>query len=256
MKYIKDSNFIILCPSRSGSTMLVHLLRSHPEVWCNGEVFLNNYKIGALEGIYRKKISANNSLTEILENELKHDIIKFTYKYALDPQGRRVSGFKFKLDEYYLNEFRDIKNIILQDTDFKIIFLTRKNLFDRYISWYVANYISKTTLVIAQDNMPQLKKVTIDPQKCLANFHKISVLQKAIRAELHNHRVLDIFYEDLIAAPNETQEKICNFLEVKVRKLCTPTKKIITQTMDELISNYNELKNFFQYTDFKHLLKS
>jgi LPS sulfotransferase NodH len=253
--YLKDSNFVILCPSRSGSTMLVHLLRSHPQIWCNGEIFLNDNKVGALAGEYRKKILNNKLLLKKLENELERDIVKFTYKYAFDPQGKDLAGFKFKIDEYFIDEFRNIKNIIHQDTDLKILFLTRRNLLERYISWYVANYISKKTIITDKKAIPELPQINIPTQKCLENFHTILSLQKRVRDELDNHRVLEVFYEDLIEAPHQEHSKICAFLDVKQKKLHTPTQKIITKSMEKLIGNYLELKNFFQYTEFAYLFE-
>jgi len=35
----RDNIYMITCPARSGSTMLVHLLRSHPDIISHDEVF-------------------------------------------------------------------------------------------------------------------------------------------------------------------------------------------------------------------------
>ena len=45
----RDNGFMITCPARSGSSMLVHLLRSHPEICAHDEVFSPD-KVRGLSG--------------------------------------------------------------------------------------------------------------------------------------------------------------------------------------------------------------
>ena len=80
--FLKDSSFIISCAARTGSTMLVHMLRSNPEIMCHGEVF--NYRnIGGLMGSY-------NSLRESAEHDkalldlYRKDPNTFLYKVVFD----------------------------------------------------------------------------------------------------------------------------------------------------------------------------
>src|SRR5207249_6431079 len=48
------NGFMITCPARSGSSMLVHLLRSHPEICAHDEVFSPD-KVRGLSGKYLQK---------------------------------------------------------------------------------------------------------------------------------------------------------------------------------------------------------
>src|SRR5436190_4214546 len=47
----RDNGFMITCPARSGSSMLVHLLRSHLEICAHDEVFSPD-KVRGLSGKY------------------------------------------------------------------------------------------------------------------------------------------------------------------------------------------------------------
>ena len=50
----RDNGFMITCPARSGSSMLVHLLRSHPEICAHDEVFSPD-KVRGLSGKYLQR---------------------------------------------------------------------------------------------------------------------------------------------------------------------------------------------------------
>ncbi|WP_017325326.1 sulfotransferase [Synechococcus sp. PCC 7336] len=247
--YLKDDIFVILCPARSGSTMLVHLLRSHPDIWCNGEIFLHNGKIGALVGNYHQKMLKNPVLRQSLEEDRK-DLSKFIYKYAFDSQGRKVAGFKFKHDEFYLSDFVDISQFILRDKDIKIVYLVRENLLKRYLSWYVANYITKITLVADERQRPKVSQVHLDPLECLKDFKKVLDWQESIKQKLDRHRMLEITYEELISKPKDSHQDLCEFLGVSDRRLYTETKKIVQTHVSNVIENYHELKEYFQNTQF------
>ena len=47
MGSFRDNIYMITCPARSGSTMRVHLLRSHPDICSHDEVFSS----GTLDGM-------------------------------------------------------------------------------------------------------------------------------------------------------------------------------------------------------------
>ena len=51
MIHLRNTKFIISCPARSGSTMLLHLLRSNPASLCHGEVF-GGERLGHVSGRY------------------------------------------------------------------------------------------------------------------------------------------------------------------------------------------------------------
>ncbi len=227
--------------------MLVHLLRSHPEIWCNGEIFLNGGKVGALIGTYRQKSLKDERIWPLLEKEQKN-VEKFIYKYAFDNQGKKVAGFKFKHDEFYLKKFSSVKKVILDDPDIKILYLSRKNLLERYFSWYMVNHITNITLVREGDDCPVTKPVRLDPKECEADFKKVFDWEQATRRDLAGHRLLDIVYEDLVINPEDNYRKICEFLGVSYRPMSTPTKKIVEKDVSQLIGNYNELKTYFRGT--------
>src|SRR6056297_3457234 len=141
--YFRDNMFMISCPARSGSTMLVHLLRSHPDIWCNGEVFGTDPVQGLL-GSHVQRSQLYENYWEDITLQRDRDPARFLYKYVLDTQARSVAGFKLKSDEMLAPQYEEICNVVASDTDLKIILLHRNNLLDRYVSHRVAMHTGVT----------------------------------------------------------------------------------------------------------------
>src|SRR5205814_3731280 len=93
MSSYRDNIYMITCPARTGSTMLVHLLRSHPELCSHCEVF-SPKRITGITGSYLKKSREQADFIERLSRERDSDPIKFLYKIVLDLQVKKAVGFK------------------------------------------------------------------------------------------------------------------------------------------------------------------
>jgi hypothetical protein len=81
--------------------MLVHLLRSHPEICAHDEVFSPD-KVRGLSGKYLQRSREEPGFIEWLSAERYRDPIRFLYKFVLDPDGKKAVGFKLKHDELVL----------------------------------------------------------------------------------------------------------------------------------------------------------
>jgi hypothetical protein len=125
--------------------MLVHLLRSHPEICSHGEL-LSPGKIRGITGTYSIKHRAEPEFLDRLSAERDQDPIKFLYKIALDLQGKKAVCFKLKYGELILPEFKTLRDEIVSDTDFQIIHLRRENLLRRYLSHFIADHITHVRL--------------------------------------------------------------------------------------------------------------
>src|SRR5207247_5050644 len=140
----RDNIYMITCPARTGSTMLVHLLRSHPEICSQCEVLLTK-RITGITGTYLKKSREQADFIERLSRDRDSDPIKFLYKIVLDLQGKKAVGFKLKHDELVLPEYKALRDEIAADLDFRIINLYRENLLRRFLSNYIVNIVTHTT---------------------------------------------------------------------------------------------------------------
>jgi len=100
--------------------MLVHLLRSHPDIISHDEVFSSG-TLGGITGTYLIKRRQEPDFAERMAAVRDRDPIKFLYKIVLDLQGKKAVCFKLKHDELILPEYKVLRDEIVNDADFRII---------------------------------------------------------------------------------------------------------------------------------------
>jgi len=250
----RDNIFMITGPARTGSTLLVHLLRSHPEICSHSEVF-SPTKITGLTGTYLEKSRNEPDLFERLSAERDRDPIKFLYKIALDLQGKKVVGFKLKHDELVLPEYRGLRDEIAGDPDFRIIHLRRENLLRRFLSWYIANHITHLTLAIGPQNIPEVPPVRLDPNECQRDFETTLKWEKEFRGLFATHKSFFISYEELVAGNDDKIFALLSFLQVTPQKLTTTTKRLGNEDLRRAIANFDELRAHFAGSRFAHFFE-
>lgn len=229
--------------------MLVHLLRSHPNIWVNGEVFGAD-RVTGLAGVYARKTRQDESYVDFFKEERDANPERFLYKYALDPQGRQCVGFKLKSDELVQRKYKVIRDLVISDTDIKIIHLDRRNLLARYLSWHVAVHVTGVTLVTDENSKPKIEPVFLDIEECKMNFDQMLKRQNSMRHLFRKHRSVEIEYGDIVDNIEECSNRLCDFLDVGRRLLTTPTLKIIDNDLRNSISNYDEIVEHFRDTDY------
>lgn len=248
---------MITCSSRTGSTFLVHLLRSHSEIMCYGEIY-SIPKPNGLAGRYADLIRDNPAYLDYIRDYRDGDLTRFLYKIAFDSQDRRISGFKYKYGQLETPALETATTQIIQDTDIKIIHLVRRNLLARYLSQYIANKVTGFTMRLQNDEMPDIPPVMLDPQACEKDFDKAMNHQAKYRNVFSAHPIFSIFYEDLLEEPSKSKviSELLSFLEVSDSPLSSPTQKIIQKPMSEAISNYTQLCDYFSFGPYAHLFQN
>ena len=88
--------FMIACAARTGSTMLVRTLRSHPALLMHGEVW-GEHMVG-LDGPLARECEADPAAFEALQHaRFEHPAA--CMRRFLDAHGAQAVGFKLKFDE-------------------------------------------------------------------------------------------------------------------------------------------------------------
>jgi hypothetical protein len=229
--------------------MLVHLLRSHPEICSHSEVFTPN-RITGITGTYLKKSRQQPDFLEKLSRERDRDPIKFLYKIVLDLQGKKVVGFKLKHDELVLPEFKVLRDEVVADLDFRIIHLRRENLLRRFLSHYLANRITHTTLAVQGQHVPDVPPVRLDPLECQRDFETTLKRDAEFRELFARHRSFSLSYEEMVTRDPEKMAALLEFLGVSPRELTTTTKKLGNDNLRSAISNFDELRSYFAGSSF------
>jgi hypothetical protein len=246
---LRSGLFMITCAARTGSSMLVNLLQSHPQITCHMEIF-NPKRVEGFYGSYRKALS--DPAYEERMRALRHNDPKtFIYKIAFDPQGRRCVGFKFKYDEFILPVFSGTREILIGDRDINIVHLRRRNLLKRYLSWFVVNKVTGKTMRTVREAEIESPPVVLNPDECRKNFEETERREANAREIFRDHRVFELAYEDLTnELADATVDQLQKFVGVGVRSLRTVFAKLSKDQLSKEISNYSELRKTFAGTRY------
>ncbi len=233
----KTKKFIVLGQSRTGSTLLVDLINCHPEIQCEGELL--QYDWGYMPSEFMCKVLGY------------YPYPFFNYRYKLS-KGNVVYGFK--LFVYHLKKsHKKIKK--MTDDGWKIIYLQREGLLRQVVSAQIAK----------QTKTWHTKKGQDDPEY---QVHlPISLLQQGLSDRqqwclrenlcLKDREYLKVVYEKELensSRHQETAEKIFRYLGVDPCPVNSEFCKTDSRPYKEIISNYDEVIQFFQNSSFKNFL--
>jgi hypothetical protein len=227
--------YIISCAARTGSSMLVHLLGSHPQVLSHGELF-GHANVGGLAGRWQQRRTSEPWLRDRLLAWREEDPASFLQEVAFDAQGRRAVGFKFKTDEAFRPEFAEALRLIAGDPSIAVIHLRRRDLLAQYVSHQVVlrggpRFVREPDVVV--------RRFRIDVAAALRQAKDV-VSRDAAAAETYAaHPSIEVEYESIDTAA------ICRFLGVEPRRLTTPTRRIIPDYR-VVLENYDEAVAAFE----------
>jgi LPS sulfotransferase NodH len=234
------SKYVVLCEGRTGSNYLRSLLNGSPFIQDHGEVF-------------------NPNKNMIIEKEYikRHGWESYFYSHFMVCDDILASGIKLKYDQLSLMRSdsrktnRNLMELLLQRTDIKIIHLKRKNLLNLLVSRKIAKSTGQWMLT-DEKNRVNSKTMHINLNQCLNSFKQIEYKQDLVEKRFVNHEKIDVYYEDLVQNPTGTVKTILNFLhhEIPLYEIKSHVLKQNKQSLDEIIDNYNELKEYFDLTEW------
>jgi len=214
--------FIVLTRSRSGSSFLMSLLASHPNIKTYGEYF--------------RRLN-NRSYQDMLD-------------YVFSPKFRQIKavGFKIFYNHPYDTNSDDFWSYLASINDLKIIHLIRKNFLRTFISRKIAD-ITDQWFLCGNKFYDKEVRLTINPQELQNSYNKYQNLQRQRIALFDSRQVLEIFYEEMIADLDSQFHTITSFLNVP---FIIPKSNLIKQNariLREIVENYDELRVYFRGTE-------
>lgn len=251
---MRNDMFMITCAARTGSTLLQSYLRSHPDTTMHGEVY-TTHRTSDLAGKFNVLIRDTKS-NEELTRWRDANQTAFLYKYIYESQGKKAVGHKLKHDELLLPKFAETRECLRRDTDIKIIHLYRKNLFERFVSWWVVNHVTGITMLTDTSKDPEFKPTVIPIAACQKNFND-TIAHYNIFSELFSkHRVLEMTYEDLIGPDRESVlANLMVFLEIDNLKLSSTLRKITPKDLRLVVANLDEIVDHFTGTKYEQFFE-
>lgn len=230
------TRFVLLANYRSGSTLLASLLNSHPEVFCDGEIFYPFIVGGPRSG---KMLSP-------------HAYVRGRENFS---RGNTAYGFDLKLDQLSKvnsqclhGPFGDLV-ARLHGEGWKLVHLSRRNLFRQCLS----NHLARARRVWHQTEEVGLGAQRIEPEdlwRQMVRFEKLAALETECLRDLPR---LELVYErDLLAAENhgETAGRVFAHLGLGPAPVKTALRKVSAPHPARDVLNYEELAAFIRGTRF------
>jgi hypothetical protein len=231
--------FMIACAARTGSTMLVRTLRSHPALLVHGEVW-GDAMVG-LDGLLARECEADPAAFAALEAS-RFDQPDATLHRFLDPHGAQAVGFKLKFDELVRPRWNGVRQLVEADAGLRIVFLHRHDLLRRYLSHQIVLRQTGVTNVPAGGDVPGIAPFEVDVEDCLRDIAETRARTREFEAAFAAHPSLQVVYEDLAADPQAECERVFAFLGVAPVAVRVATERIVRVPPEALVLNYDELR--------------
>ncbi len=228
------ARFVIIGLPRSGTTYLMTLLNSHPDVICHGELY-NPYAVISSGG-------RDESHDEVLGRD--KDPVAFLDGVFARGQGKRgvaALGFKFMLGQNLA-----VLRAILDDPEIRIIYVKRWNKLAQVASWLAALKSMEWARPKAR-KAGAAAKVRANPRKISQHWHEFDTQEMMFEALLEGRPQarLDLEYRELfepgIAA------RLCDFLGVRARDdLTSPLAKQGANHILDRFEHPDPIKYYFR----------
>lgn len=222
--------FIIFGQGRTGSTLLVDLLNSSPEIHCDGEILIERVQFPKLFIAGRSRLS-----------------------------GRSTYGFKVKI--YQLTDVQGIKNprqfmVNMHKRGWKIIYLRRTNILRQALSNIVA--IHRKSFHRRQTEGPfQPERIYVDCDDLLNRMRKRASHSRDEAGVLKDLPHVTVTYENELLKAESHQESLDRVFEyVGVPSVPVRTKLVRTtsDSLSDIIQNFEEVSRFIGHTEYAGLL--
>ncbi len=259
-----DKHFI-LTNGRSGSNFLANTINLHPQAVNYGE-FLGDwtvpYKVyrrlrwtgmtwaGFLDWMYESSLAHYGSQgVSALSHVRKRKPINFKWKGAVRTVG--VKDFAMHVGSAGIDAH------LIDSKDIKVIYLSRKNIVKRYVSW---KRMEETKIVSLQDGNTVSQALSIDTNTVLDDLRAMKSEEDgglALMEKLPQHRAMHIEYEDYFGDPDMTRatnEKVFRFLGVDPIAVASRHRKISSDDLRDSIANYDDLCRTLAGTAFERFL--
>lgn len=187
--------FVIICPARTGSTMLRKALLARGDVSCHGEIM----GLARPHGLIRRDTALEKDEAWRLHAEDPIELIRHAFgKSAV--MGRRVFGFKLLYRQ--LEGRPQVADWLAADRDIALVHLWRNDLCERFIS-------HKRYEAAARPGA-EPHAIVLDPAEMIADIARQKAARAAVLARFEGHRLIEPVYEELIAAG--TADPVSRFL--------------------------------------------
>jgi LPS sulfotransferase NodH len=261
------SRFIVIGMARSGTTYLQTLLSSHDQVVSYGEVFhlLAKRRVDLFEITRNPTEYVNREIYKPHPEHIKAVGYKMVYTemgsgniflremetrdVAANTKERRERFSLFMQTNFDLvkvrQRFADHLTYLENDPNIKVIHVRRRNRLEILLSTKLA---SRSGVWRSTSGSYLRGPIHLDFEECLRFFEETDTLENRYASLFRDHRVIQVFYEEMIGDTSSSLEEVQSFLGVEHKLLSSPLRKQNKLRAPDAISNYFELREEFRDT--------
>ena len=249
-----STKLVIFSRGRTGSNLLVWLLKSHPQIRHHGEVLGETF---LRHDFYRNEIN-------------RIGVVPYFERVTRRFFTERVVGVKFlyyQLEPEYARRWNvpDIPNllpVLEARKDLRIIHLKRRNRLATLVSWKLAQHTDRweafraggrSRSVQSPDSMYGEITLNLSYDECRDEFARIGEWERFYDAAFAEHLFLEMYYEDLVADRRTEMARALELLDLEDRELQSPLLRQNTRALEDVVENFSELQRRFAdtpYADF------
>lgn len=245
--------FVVFTTPRTGSTLLVKSLDTHPEIFCAGELFFLKKGIFHNESQYPfiripfvgNKINYLVNYPKLLLG-LKTFLNKF---YSGHGEKGKAKGFKLMhFQTYYTPGIFDY----LKKNNVKTIVLIRRNVLRNALS----DLRARSTKVYHNESggkSAAIPKFTVSIPELAAKMSQIQGFNRQLESASKNLDRKVLYYEDF-ENWSQTISGVLKYLQVSDLPLAAVSKKLNPDKLQEMIENYQEVENWLNKNGYAEFL--
>ena len=250
------TNFVLLSTQRSGSTWVIDMLNSHPNVVTYSELLLQDGRgrprFGAQDMVFWESFCIEQKLQREKADEKKLFFQYLDNIFKRKP-GIAATGFKVMYGQY--GAYPDLRDYLLSNRT-HIAHLIRRNYLDVIMSRKVA--AARDVYHVRLKDNTTTPTIRLNITKLLDHLVR---QEKAIQGASKRYSSLglpyvEVFHEDL-QSDQANFDTLLKFLNIGTSgiQLTSQLRKIITTRHSEVIENYSQVKQTLAGTRFSHLLQ-
>ncbi len=244
----KPRRFTVLSRGRTGSNMLLSLLRSHPRLRVQGEVI----GAAALEDPARKNA---------IQAQGAPQYVGGCFRRAGFETAIGIKLLYYQLQESWgikwgIERTEEVVDSLRLDPEMRIIHLKRRNRLHTLVSRKLAGATQQYALGESQDNKYREVTIHLSPEECIEEWQRTTAWEEYYDEFFSAHPVLELFYEDLAADPQGHGSRILGFLDIRPRPLSTRTKKQRQRGLNDIVENYEQLSDHFEGTEWSKFFQT
>lgn len=227
---LPPNRFIIFGNGRSGSTLLVSLLNSSGQVYCDGEIL--------------------------------NQPVPFPQLYVdLQASYCQTPVYGFKLLNYQIKKIQNISSpgLFLQElyaSGYKFIYLTRNNRLYHALSQINAIQKKKFHHIQVQ-NKPKYEPIWVNVEDVISRMEESEATTNYYHEILEQIPHLSLTYEDDLQNSElhqQTANKVLKFLDLPTSPVTAGLVKLMPQGLTNMVKNYEELFDTLKSTKYAKFL--